>query len=208
MDRISQSLVVQDHQQLSGDIDRGLSRTAETVSIRNKTTALTFDVEKQKRPGTHHGMGGRRRAMTAEAREQSITPQIAAKICRHMLEHCNGSIAGVSEKMTQSLLQDFQSRNESNSLSISSNFAESFRIHVDELIRVKEMAGYEILPAPILSICYKVPALRNIMSGTGNCMDRHTTSTWISVSGRINCTCVGSTQHRIAGIEVSTSENN
>lgn len=159
-------------------------------------------VERQARPGTHHGHGGRRRRPNAMELGRIQKEQIGHVLVTTLVNCVGGRLKDIPVLVTSlwASITDLKKEEENDGdaqseitmpLMATSKLTSYFK----SMLCIQPRQGYEVLPGPVLGICSK--SAQNVQIGVGNVMERHTACTWIDWKGGVHCTCIGSTRHRV-----------
>lgn len=139
-------------------------------------------VERQKRPGTHHGHGGRRRRPNAVEMGRIQKDQIGHVLVATLLNCVSGRMRDITVLMTNLWASVIDSKGDEDNRGDSQSKMPMPFTAISKLISyfklmlcIQPRKGYEVSPGPVLGICSK--SAQSSRTGVGNVMERHTACT-------------------------------
>lgn len=164
--------------------------------------AVFTNREAQRRPGSRHSLGGRKRQLTDEIRRQ-YRSRSASLICAHLdgLGDRDACFAGqfvsglVALSETTLSLEHLRSLSETQRIELRSAIQRFVHLHTKN-----KRDGLEMVYGPAIAVSARFPSTTRPSAAQGTsskARERHTSCTWIDSYGNIRCTCIGSTNFRI-----------
>ena len=153
--------------------------------------------ERQKRPGSRHGRGGRRPISLGPDRQEDVSELVS----RYMMVQTSLLYGEGIEAAINIIIQYISDKT---GTIVKPNLSDREKYAwKSKTIRSVRFSQFEMVQAPMFCACYRTVRSR-FRRGEGQVMERHASCFWLASNGDLLCSCVGSSLFRIIMLQETT----